>query len=314
VDVHLNADTVYYVKAKADRTFTLEDTAGGSATLIVDANIADCELGTCIPYKVLAHNLTDADSIIFRGTLSTNADVTIDKDTRYYVRTAGLTAHKFGMDTTSNATALLAHAQIDDCTAATCDAFKYHAASASPNRTIGPDGTASVAWNDTASTTAADTVSVYVSTTKEAAKTSYRYLLPVTGTALGGAATAIAWAESTGAGANHVTATPLVWDNANNTLLVQVNHGVVPISVNAAAADDAGVQAVAYLLYTYDANDQFGTTADATKVAATMAGFEYQLGLHLAAGTGGVAFTLGDLSGVTYQALAANVSVFGLGT
>jgi hypothetical protein len=310
VDVHTNADTVYYVKARAARTFTLELTAGGDA-VTMDADVDDVTALLGIPYKVTAHNLTDADSIVFRGTLGSEADASIDKDTRYWVRTTGLTAHEFGMDTTSNNTGLLAHAQIDNCTATNCDVFKYHAATASPNRTIGPDGTASVAWNDTASTNAADTVSVYVSTSKEAAKTSYRYITPVTGTAIGDAATAIGWAESTGAGAGHITVTPLVWDNGNNTLLVQVNHGIVPISVNAAAADDAGVQAVTYLLYTYDANDQFFLTEGTA--TTTLAGFELQLTAHMTANAG-IAFVSGDLSAVTYQALAGNISVFKLGT
>ena len=99
--------------------------------------------------------------------------------------------------------------------------------------------------------------------------------------------------------------------NANNTLLVQVNHGIVPISVNAAAADDAGVQSVEYLLYTYDAGDQFNLTEGTT--ATTLAGFELQLTAHLNAATVG-AFATGDLAAVTYQALAANTSIFSLGT
>ena len=100
-------------------------------------------------------------------------------------------------------------------------------------------------------------------------------------------------------------------DNANNTLLVQVNHGIVPISVNAAAADDAGVQSVEYLLYTYDAGDQFNLTEGST--TTSLAGFELQLTAHLNAATVG-AFATGDISAITYQALAANTSVFSLGT
>jgi len=44
-----------------------------------------------------------------------------------------------------------------------------------------------------------------------------------------------------------------------------------------------------------------------------LAGFEVQLTAHLNAATAGV-FAAGDLDTVTYQALAANVSIFGLGT
>jgi hypothetical protein len=65
------------------------------------------------------------------------------------------------------------------------------------------------------------------------------------------------------------------------------------------------------VLYSYDDNDQFFLTNGSA--ATTLAGFELQLTAHMAANAG-VAFIVGDLFSVTYQALAGNVSVFKLGT
>jgi len=119
-----------------------------------------------------------------------------------------------------------------------------------------------------------------------------------------------------------VLMTPLIWDNANNTIVIQVNHGVS----NAAVVNNtylAPLQSVEYLLYAYDSNDAFYKAEGAT--ATTMAGFEgayvaggasslYGLLGHQADGTGGVAFSAGDIQHIDYEALPGNVSVFHLGS
>jgi hypothetical protein len=240
-------------------------------------------------------------------------DDTFTANTRYYVSSTGLTAQEFGLNPTSNATAAIniETAESDDCTLTTCEMFIYHP-SATADRTIGPDGTASVAWNDTTSTNGADTVSVYKSTTKEAAKTAYRYNAAVVGTTINNADTAIAWAEDVDANdASYVDAQPVIWDNANNTLLVKLNHGIANSAVAAATHTAAThVRSVDYVLYSYDDNDQFFLTNGSA--ATTLAGFELQLTTDLARATIG-AFAVGDLFSVTYEALAGNVSIFKLG-
>jgi hypothetical protein len=183
---------------------------------------------------------------------------------------------------------------------------------ATADRTVGPDGTASVAWNDSTATNAADTVSVYVSTTKEAAKTAYRYVAAAAGVTVSDSGeTAIAWAEDVDVNdASYIDAQPLIWDNANNTLLVKLNHGINN-SALPAATHTAALRSDEYVLYSYDDNDQFFLTEGTG--TTTLAGFELQLSTHMAANAG-IAFIAGDLAAVTYQALAGNVSVFKLGT
>jgi hypothetical protein len=186
-------------------------------------------------------------------------------------------------------------------------------------RTVGPDGTANIAWNDVTTTSGRSTVGGYVSAAVNAApnKAAHRWLAP-SATVLDNSKTSATWSETDAGGTAHLAEADndinghiLAWDNANNTLLVEINYGTAGCSEDGAAAAAPCLRT--WTQYTYDDNDQYNTTADATAVAATMAGFEYQLGLHLAAG-GGLAVTQGDLASVTYQALSGNVSIFGLGT
>ena len=316
MDNGLDTNTVYYVKTRPlVTTLTLAPVSSGGTITNTAAAVDDCAAATCRMYQVEAHSLTGTESLVFR-TASSELDDTYTVGTRYYVSTAGLTAFEFGLNVTSNATAVMdvVTTPSDDCTLTTCEMFIYHP-SATADRTIGPDGTASVAWNDTTSTNGTDIVSVYKSTTKEAAKTAYRYNAAVVGTTINNADTAIAWAEDVDANdASYVDALPVIWDNANNTLLVKLNHGIANSAVAAATHTAAThVRSVDYVLYSYDANDQFFLLGDGSAATTTMTGFETQLTTHLAAATAG-AFAVGDLFSVSYQALAGNVSIFKLGT
>jgi hypothetical protein len=265
------------------------------------------------------HGLTTDDAVVFRS-LSTEGDAVFNIDTTYYVIAANLTASAFALATAASGSAVdIPVAAIDDGTDAFSNAlFRVHSNVAIGNgavRATGPSGTASVAWNDSTTTSGADTVSVVHSAVAggSAQKTTYRTITPVAATLLGGAGgTAADWTESAGADANHITVTPLVWDNANNTIVIQALHGAVAV----------GIQPVEYLLYAYDDNDIFYLQEGA--VATSMAGFEgvyiisgsglYGLLGHQADGTLGALFTLGDIQHIDYEVLAANVSVFNLGT
>jgi len=244
-------------------------------------------------------------------------------NTIYYVQSGGLTASAFALGTAAGSgTVTISNADIDDGTDAYSNAlFRVHPNASigkGASRSTGPSGTASVAWNDSTTTSGADTVSVWAAATAlgNAQATTYRTITPVIGTTLGtaGAATAIDWLEVAGASTSHVTATPKVWDNANNTLVIEVLHGVVP---------STGPQPVEYLLYAYDSNDIFYKAEGVT--ATTMAGFEgayvaggsasvYGLLGHQADGTLGLLFSLGDIQHIDYEVLPGNVSVFNLGS
>jgi hypothetical protein len=265
------------------------------------------------------HGLTTGDAVVFRA-LSTEGDAVFNIDTTYYVIAANLSASAFALSATSGGGAIaIGGDDIDDgADAYSNNLFRVHPNATIGNgaaRTTGPNGTASVAWNDSTTTSGADTVSIWKSAAAagQAQKTTYRTITPVVGTTFGGAGgTAIDWTESAGADGNHITATPLIWDNANNTIVTQVLHGAVTL----------GIQSVEYMLYAYDDNDIFFLQEGGK--ATTMAGFEgayvagggglYGLNGHLADGTGGAAFTLGDLQHIDYEVLPGNVSVFNLGT
>jgi len=327
-DDGLDRDTVYYVKTAPDAdTFTTATVSSGGAITNTAAAVDDCTAVLCDLYLVPAHGLVVGDSVVFRGALSTEFDATFDKDTRYYVKTA--TAHSFSLATVSATGTTVnisgnAATPIDDCaTSATdCDLYMYHA-SATSDRTTGPNGSASVAWNDSATTSAADVVSAYSSTTVQSQKTSYRTITPVVGTTISDDQTAIDITEESVGGlvAGSVLMTPLIWDDANNTLVIQVNHGVSNAAV-AANTHTPALQSVEYLLYAYDSNDVFFNAEGAT--ATSMAGFEgayiaggngaYGLLGHQADGTGGAAFSAGDMQHIDYEVLPGNVSVFNLGS
>jgi hypothetical protein len=90
-------------------------------------------------------------------------------------------------------------------------------------------------------------------------------------------------------------------------------------AVTTSAGDACGFET--YVQYSYDATDHFYINDGAT--ASSEAGFEGSYAASATAGTkgllnhfadlSGTGYTAGDLYGVTYQALAANTSVFKLG-
>jgi hypothetical protein len=322
-------DTVYYVMTTnlAANTYSIATVSSGGTITNTAAAVDDCTRATCDIYKVDAHGLVVGDSVIFRGTLSTEMDAQFDKDVQYFVKTA--TAHTFQLATVSatgttvNISGSAANS-VDDCAALAvdCDLYRYHG-SATVDRTTGPDGTASVAWNDSATTSGADTVSAYSSTTVQSEKTSYRTITPVVTTVLSDDQTAIDITQegTPGAVAGSVLLTPLVWDNANNTIVVQVNHGVSNSTI-AANTHLPALQSVEYLKYAYDSNDVFYLKEGAT--GSSMAGFEgayiisgvgaYGLLGHQADGVAGALFSAGDMFHIDYEVLPANVSVFSLGS
>jgi hypothetical protein len=143
---------------------------------------------------------------------------------------------------------------------------KAHPVMGCASRTVSPQGTASVAWNDTTLTSGMDVVG---STTRHlqamttdnaqvaaaatnavhATKTAYRWLAPGT-VALATNQTSTAWAEVDTATLAHVggaaadgvanddadiNATPLVVDLAGNTMVVGLNHGKTTASVTGKA-------------------------------------------------------------------------------
>ena len=186
------------------------------------------------------------------------------------------------------------------------------------DRTVGADGTANIAWNDVTATAGLSQAGGYVSAALNQSpnKTAHRYLAP-SAVVLDNAQTSAIWTE-TSAGADNladadddIVGQILAWDNTNNTLLVQLDYATGACSKGALLA--AAGCPFTITQYSYDDNDQFSLTADVTSAATTLAGFEVQLTAHLNAATAGV-FAAGDLDTVTYQALAANVSIFGLGT
>ena len=189
------------------------------------------------------------------------------------------------------------------------------------DRTVGPDGTANIAWNDILGSAEYSEVGGHAGDTIAAApnKTSYRWLAPGTADLEAGNTTSI-WSNVPDGddlvnADGDVGAQILVWDNANNTLLVRVDYTGATCSLFGLLADIRCGYTITQ--YSYDDNDQFNKTADGTAASTTLAGFEAQLTLHQNAsdGVGGAigGFARGDLDTVNYQALPGNVSIFSLG-
>jgi hypothetical protein len=276
------------------------------------------------------HLLAAGDKIVFTeigggagGLIVEDCTYTVLARTDHDNFTMAVIAGDLGVGTVTGCTAISAFLLAADASGADVGAWLYNTINDTfgfADRTIGPDGTASIAWNDVTTTSGRSTVGGYVSATlnQTGNKNATRWLAP-SATVLDNSKTSATWSQTDAGGTAHLAEADddinghiLAWDNANNTLLVEINYGTGACSEDGAAA--AAPCSQTFTQYTYDDNDQYNTTADATAVAATMAGFEYQLGLHLAAGTGGLVFTQGDIASVAYQALSANVSVFGLGT
>jgi len=143
---------------------------------------------------------------------------------------------------------------------------KAHPVMGCANRTISPQGSASVAWNDTTTTSGMDVVgsttrhlqamntdnaqvAAAITNAVNATKTAYRWLAP-SATVLATSASSTLWVEADtatdakvgGAAADGVAndaadinATPLVVDLAGNTMVVGLNHGLTTNAVTAKA-------------------------------------------------------------------------------
>ncbi len=204
------------------------------------------------------------------------------------------------------------------------------------SRTTGYDGTASVAWNDSTTTSGVDlagaTASLYPGAAGNAQGTAaivtatngapgYRWVAPsATALVVGQTMNTMSWIETTndgGApdGAGEMKGTPLVVDTANNTMIADISY------YNGSAAVST------YTQYNWDDNDYFfiNSNKGLAGAATSMAGFEGAytassatpgLENHRAdAGSAipGMGYTAGDLDGVSYQPLSGNVSAFMLG-
>jgi hypothetical protein len=326
-DIHYDLDTAYCVKtAAAANTTTLSATCAGNA-IAIGADIDDIAGGNTVTKHVVAHALTGTDSVVFR---SASADlINTDKiavDTTYYVKSDGtLNAAQFQLSAASaTGAAVNWGAAVDDCAAATCQMYARHEVAGHATRTTtGGVGTASVSWSATGSGSLEDVMTVWKDATNEATSTALRHIAPVVTTTLGGAgATAVDWTEAATPGANMVMAWPREWDDANNTLIVGLMHGVMREKGANAFGDATGTTPAELIRYTYDANDIFFLTEGA--IATSLAGFEgayvaggsgvYGLKGHQADGTAGLLLSVGDIQHIDYEPIASNVSVFNLGT
>jgi len=206
-------------------------------------------------------------------------------------------------------------------------------------RTVSPAGTASIAWNDVTTTSGADIVgwsydasrpmannnaqgaALSVGSLLTGTKTAYRWVAP-SATALASQTTAT-WKEVSPGGddAADFQGTPVVVDYVNNSMVVELDHGVVVAAGTAARGGNAMLHT--FVSYSWDDNDHFylNSAAGVTTTPTSMAGFEgayvagvATYGLQGALATGnGLAYAAGTVDAVTYQALAPNVSIFKLG-
>ena len=204
------------------------------------------------------------------------------------------------------------------------------------SRTTGYDGTASVAWNDSTTTSGVDlagaTATLYPGAAGNAQGTAavvtaangapgYRWVAPsATALVAGQTINTMSWIETTNDGGapdanGEIKGTPLVVDTANNTMIADLSY------YNGSAAVST------YTQYNWDDNDYFFilSSKGLGGTATSEAGFEGAytassatpgLENHRAdAGSAipGMGYTAGDLDGVSYQALPGNVSAFMLG-
>jgi len=202
-------------------------------------------------------------------------------------------------------------------------------------RSVGPAGTASLAWNDTTATAGIDTISATTNvdtvindnadgvdgdTTKT--KSAYRWLAP-SDTALSAAntnttntwTTVDANTDGDPDADGDVTGTPVIVDAAGSRMVVAI-----------AFDDDTAITDTTFTSYTWDSNDFFflNSVKGVTTTPTTAAGFlgTYTTGVsgskgllnhQVDAGGAGTSYTEGDLDAVTYKAASGSTSVFKLG-
>ena len=154
-------------------------------------------------------------------------------------------------------------------------------------------------------------------------KTAYRWVAPSSTVVAGGAQTTATWAEVSpdGSHANDIGGTPVEVDYVNNSMIVEIDFGVTTVAGTAARGGNTTLHT--YVKYSWDDNDFFylNSAAGVTTTPTSMAGFEgayvagvATYGLQGALATGnGLSYAAGTVDAVTYQALAANVSIFKAG-
>jgi hypothetical protein len=190
-------------------------------------------------------------------------------------------------------------------------------------RAYDPTGTASVAWNDSGTTSTLDQVyvrtSIGESGAAEAGTTSIRWIAASTTELNSDApvASTAAWtevnADESCDASDEICGTPMIVDTVGNTMVAAIVYD---------SAAGAGVTvSTTYTTYAWDSNDYYYLNDGA--LATTEAGFEGSYYAGATAGTkgllnhfadmSGTGYTKADLAGVTYQAIAGNTSVFKLG-
>ena len=204
------------------------------------------------------------------------------------------------------------------------------------SRTTGYDGTASVAWNDSTTTSGVDlagaTTTLYPGAAGNVQGTAavvtntngapaYRWIAPsATVLVAGQTMNTLNWIETTNDtgvpdAAGEMKGSPLIVDTANNTMIADISY------YNGSAAVST------YAQYNWDDNDYFFilSSKGLGGTATSLAGFEGTytassatpgLENHRAdAGSAipGMGYTAGDLDGVSYQLLSGNTSAFMLG-
>lgn len=259
--------------------------------------------------------------ILETGVGAANVATKLIKDCEYQVKTvtdantivAKVVAGDAGVGVTTNCAAVDPLAFTDDITggAGTWIIGTNHPVVGIADRTVGPDGTASVAWNDITGTHGADNIGAHtVALNNSNIKTVYRWAAPsstVNGGVAAGSSLAFQEVDAGGAAAtaeanNDINAKPLIWDAANNTILAQIN-----------TYSGGAAQPAIYTQYSYDSNDYFyvaGSTAGGTAVPE--AGFELALttALNAAGGGAGLGYAEGTLYGVVYAPVAGDISAF----
>ena len=152
-------------------------------------------------------------------------------------------------------------------------------------------------------------------------KTAYRWVAP-SATAVASQTTAT-WKEVSPDwnDAADFGGTPVEVDYVNNSMIVELDHGVTVAAGTAARGGNVSLHT--FVKYSWDDNDFFylNSALGVTTTPTSMAGFEgayvagvATYGLQGALATGnGLAYAAGTVDAVTYQALAANVSIFKAG-
>jgi len=219
-------------------------------------------------------------------------------DTTYYVD--WISAVTFGLSASATLSPLVATDTDDtDCTDAVL--VKSHHIFGTVDRVVGSNGTASFAWNDTATTSAIEAVCAMnangAAGFTAGCKSYSRYLNP-SGGALAGGLTDLTWVHdtTTNTTGSNEAGVPLVIDMAAQTVLMTIDDE------QAMAAGGPGNEVVV-LKYAWDSNDHFQVDG----VAAPYATWAAWMTLHSASEAEGDIISLAG-----YQVLPGNVSLWNI--